>query len=1010
MSNSVNNRSINDLEELRSNLSSDNILESTFVISNHVSHFLRILVITASLITITVGLLVLSSWILDIGFLKSLHPSYNSMKANTSICFVLLGSAVLFFELFPDRKILTIIKKVFLLIVFVISTISLFEYIFNWNAGIDELLFRDTASNSSNLYPGRLAFSTVICFLLLTFSLIFINSKVRSIIFLSQIFPLAAVLLSLMPVLGYFYGDKELLSLAYYSNIALHTAITLFIISLGILCVNHSSGFLSILSINGPGGYMARRLLPITLLIPVLVVWIRLLTDFYAPGRETFDILLISFLYIGIFAFSIWKIARSIDFIDSDRKITHNALEQSEQRFNIAFHSSPAALTISKLANGIIIDINDAYCMLVGKSREELLGRSTLDLDLWANNSDRDNLIAELRAKGKVHNIEIKLKKGSKEIRTALASFELINLYGGSCILSSALDITDMKFAQETIKAREERYRSTLDNMMEGCQLLSFEWRYLYLNDAAEKHNRRPSNELLGNIYMEMWPGIETTEVFKSIKDCMENRVPNIIKTEFVFPDRTIGWFDLRIQPVPEGVFILSTDITDLKITETQNELANEILEHLNRHTDTEAMITSVIKSIRASTGIEAVAIRIKNGEDYPYFKTSGFSDEFIETEKYLCSYDKDGNAKRDANGNALLECMCGNILCNRVDSSKSFFTAGGSFRSNNTTLLLDSTTDEDRLARTRNRCNSSGYESVALVPLRSGSEIVGLLQLNDHRKNLFDEKIIPFFETLGSSIGIAIMRNKVENEIKDLNVELEKRVEERTEQLMESNKELESFAYSVSHDLRAPLRHVIGFTEILESDLGKMADPEISRLTGTIKNSAHKMGLLIDELLGYSRLGRTKLKTIKIPLNPIIEQVLSEASDIIKERDIVWNISRLPDVEADPTLLSLVFQNLINNSIKFTRKKQKAIIEIDFEDNNSKEYTFFIKDNGAGFDMKYSGKLFGVFQRLHTTEEFEGTGIGLATVKRIIKRHGGSVWASSVKNEGSVFFFTLPK
>jgi light-regulated signal transduction histidine kinase (bacteriophytochrome) len=226
----------------------------------------------------------------------------------------------------------------------------------------------------------------------------------------------------------------------------------------------------------------------------------------------------------------------------------------------------------------------------------------------------------------------------------------------------------------------------------------------------------------------------------------------------------------------------------------------------------------------------------------------------------------------------------------------------------------------------------------------------------------------------------------------------------------MESNKELESFAYSVSHDLRAPLRHVIGFTEILESDLGKMADPEISRLTGTIKNSAHKMGLLIDELLGYSRLGRTKLKTIKIPLNPIIEQVLSEASDIIKERDIVWNISRLPDVEADPTLLSLVFQNLINNSIKFTRKKQKAIIEIDFEDNNSKEYTFFIKDNGAGFDMKYSGKLFGVFQRLHTTEEFEGTGIGLATVKRIIKRHGGSVWASSVKNEGSVFFFTLPK
>lgn len=635
---------------------------------------------------------------------------------------------------------------------------------------------------------------------------------------------------------------------------------------------------------------MARRLLPITLLIPILFIWIRLLTDFYRPTGGSYDILIVSFLYIGIFAFFIWKVARSVNTIDLDRILTLKELEQSEQRFNLAFHSSPAALTISKLGDETIIDINGAYCTLVGKSRENLLGRSTTDLNLWADNSERDKLLAELRLKGKVHNIEIKIMKGEHEIRTVLASFEMINLHGESCILSSAIDITD------------------------------------------------------------------------------------------------------------------------LKLTEIQNVLANEILEHLNRYTDSEVMIMSVIKSIRANTGIEAVAIRIKNGEDYPYYKTSGLSDEFVEAEKYLCSYDKDGNVERDAEGDPMLECMCGNILCNRVDSTKSFFTDGGSFRSNNTSLLLASTTDEERLTRTRNRCNSEGYESVALIPLRSGSEIIGLLQLNDHRKNLFDEKIIPFFERIGSSIGIAIMRNKVENEIKQLNKELENRVAERTEQLMESNKELESFAYSVSHDLRAPLRHVIGFTEILESDLGEMADPEISRLTGTIKNSAHKMGQLIDELLNYSRLGRTKLKTIKISLNPLIEEVLKEASDITKKRDITWNINKLPDVYADPTLLRLVFQNLINNSIKFTGKKQKAVIEINFEEKGDKEYAFYIKDNGAGFDSKYANKLFGVFQRLHTSEEFEGTGIGLATVKRIVKRHGGSVWADGIHGEGATFCFTLPK
>jgi len=273
----------------------------------------------------------------------------------------------------------------------------------------------------------------------------------------------------------------------------------------------------------------------------------------------------------------------------------------------------------------------------------------------------------------------------------------------------------------------------------------------------------------------------------------------------------------------------------------------------------------------------------------------------------------------------------------------------------------------------------------------------------------------MPVRETDGSTMwhGVATdvtERKKAEEKIRLLNEQLEQRVSERTSQLEASNKELEAFSYSVSHDLRAPLRHVIGFSEKLESELKEKTDPEITRLTGKIKSSASKMSRLIDELLTYSRLGRTDLKTIKISINTIIDEIKKEAEDITKGRKIEWKIKQLPSVNADPMLIKLVLQNLILNSIKFTGKKRNAIIEIDFAEKNKKEYTFYIKDNGAGFNMQYANKLFGVFQRLHTTEEFEGTGIGLASVRRIINKHNGTVWAEGIENEGATFFFTLPK
>ncbi len=250
---------------------------------------------------------------------------------------------------------------------------------------------------------------------------------------------------------------------------------------------------------------------------------------------------------------------------------------------------------------------------------------------------------------------------------------------------------------------------------------------------------------------------------------------------------------------------------------------------------------------------------------------------------------------------------------------------------------------------------------------------------------------------------------SKIERELKQLNTELEKRVHERTEQLLESNKELESFAYSVSHDLRAPLRHIIGFSEKLDSELTALNDPEITRITGKIKNASSGMSRLIDDLLSYSRLGRTELKTEQVSMNRIVKEIILNSNEINTKRKIEWKVQNLPDVKADTTRMTLVMQNLIDNAIKFTGKIDNAIVEIGVTDINQNEITFYVKDNGAGFNMAYSEKLFSVFQRLHSTQEFPGTGIGLATIRRIIGRFGGEVWAEGRENEGAIFYFTLP-
>jgi PAS domain S-box-containing protein len=299
---------------------------------------------------------------------------------------------------------------------------------------------------------------------------------------------------------------------------------------------------------------------------------------------------------------------------------------------------------------------------------------------------------------------------------------------------------------------------------------------------------------------------------------------------------------------------------------------------------------------------------------------------------------------------------------------------------------------------------------SCAAIALQDASgRPIGVLAVASGRALRIDDELVSTLRVFAARAGVEIERIRGEREVRRFQLELEQRVADRTTELESVNRDLEAFSYSVSHDLRAPLRQIGGFAKLLERELGDRQSPTVRQHLADIHESTEKMTALIDTLLDFSRLGRVALTCRETEMRPLVDEVIDELDAAADGRVIDWRIQALPRAWCDPALIRLVVTNLIANAVKFTRSRHPAVIEITATEDD-RQAIYCVRDNGVGFNMQLADKLYAVFQRLHPPSQFEGTGIGLANVHRIITRHGGRVWAQGAVDRGAAFYFSLPR
>lgn len=981
----------------------------------HYRQFLRTVSFLLPLAVFVVGCLVLAGWQWDIEWLRRPVPHLPAMNPVSAVLFLLASSSLLIYHRDHGYRYVSFFLA---FVAFVVSLLRILDIVAATGWEVDLWLYRHTlwADQPGNI-SNRLGLNTALGFALTSGSLLL--TYLRRGILMQRAAAgtaIAAIVLGVFSLLCYVYQVSEFYSLLSHLPMSILSAGAFVLMGLAILGFNSEVPVMRAVYSAYYGGVIARRLIPAIVVLPILFGYVRL----YASWARPFS----------------------------------------------------TELGVAVLITLIIIS---------------LLGL-TWYLAALLNRSD------QLRTEA-----EVKLQKFNSDLRR------------------------DVTRQTRKILVNEQQFREKLDNMREGIQIIDHDWRYIYVNDALVAQSHYTREQLLGHTPMELYPGVESTELYRVLTEVMTGRVARRTENIFTFPDGSQNFFDLSIQPIPEGIFILSVDVTEQRRTANRvlkmNRLysfisaINQSIVHIRSETELLDKLCDIALSIGAFNSVWigrvneehkldlSIMVSGENGkveagsfpglgQDDPLFRTAPIGIAWS-TGHYALSNDalndphlapwhhqmRQANIKSviafpikrygevigvfgfdsgavsffDTDEIALLQEVAGDISFameimeqerqrseaeRRLEINESHLERAqalahvGHWEVSFATGVAIWSEESCRMFGLDPSDNIQSYESWLSFIHPDDLEMV----LAENKKPnviakgaAFDHRILRRDGTLryihseakyelnehGQPIGMygisqdITERKLAEEKIHQLNESLEIRVAERTAELTEANKALEAFSYSVSHDLRAPLRAISGYIGVINEEYGREFNEDLTQLFGQVSGGAKRMNTIIDDMLTLARYSKGALQLKDVDMDMLVQAVWDNLALTVPHRAQLTK-DRLPVIKGDFSMLQQVLVNLLSNAIKYSSKKEQPQIRIG-ANHTAADIIFSIQDNGAGFDMAAYSKLFGAFQRLHGASEFEGTGVCLLLVKRIIERHGGIVWAEGKVGEGATFYFSLP-
>jgi PAS domain S-box-containing protein len=663
------------------------------------------------------------------------------------------------------------------------------------------------------------------------------------------------------------------------------------------------------------------------------------------------------------------EVMLTIEDVTAREQLAQRARE-SQARFEQAFHGNAAAMVIAHQHDLRIIDVNPRWLDLFGATRDEVIGRTAVELGLITG-LNADARIAQHKRFAEGYDIELELRTRAGAKLTVLASARPIHIPEGTCTLTTLIDITGRKLA-------EEAFAVAFSASPAGMMLVEAESdTILSVNSRLLEMTREPREAYVGRRTADLALIINPprAQLLAEITRC--GRLDSV-EVELACNGGPGVWTLASTEMITlhdrQHRLSVFTDMTVRKRFERRLLTQHVVGQRLAEASALDAAIPPVLEALCRGEGWDCGAIWLPGLDGqlacHGTWRDPGVSEEL-------------GRAIRG------LGLACEGLLAR---------------------VLLTGAAEKTALAAARGAQGAAaGMRYAVAFPILRGNAVLGVVGMAAREADdVLDTSELGVFDSVGRLLGLFVERTRAEASLRELNLELERRVLERTHALETSNRDLEAFSASVSHDLRAPLRAIHGFSEILLEDFAQALPEEAKELLIRIHASGGRLRSLVEDLLAFARLGRGGLRRTHIELDPLVRSVLEEllAGRGLDDR-LELDLRPLGTCHADPSLLRPVWTNLIDNALKYARNRDPIILEIGREAHVG-EVVYYVRDNGVGFDMAHAPRLFGVFQRLHDASEFEGTGIGLANVRRIVGCHQGRVAATSELGRGSRFEFTL--